>query len=57
MSEKQGKAPAKTKLTLHDKVNDFIKWMEDETDYCMWDLKVKQAVQIKLIECMTKEYK
>lgn len=57
MGEKQGKIQVKTKVLLSDKIEEFIKWMEDETDFCMWDLKVKRAVQLKLIEIMTKEYR
>lgn len=41
-------------ISLANKVEQFVKWMEDETDYCMWDLKVKRAVQIKLLEIMGK---
>jgi len=57
VGEKQGKIQVKTKVLLSDKIEEFIKWMEDETDFCMWDLKVKRAVQLKLIEIMTKEYR
>lgn len=37
---------------LSDRIQEFIDWLEVETDFEHWDFDVKQMVHKKLIECM-----
>lgn len=38
---------------LSDKIEEFIAWLERETDFCDWSPSVKFLVHKKLIEFMT----
>jgi hypothetical protein len=40
---------------LSDRIEEFIDWLDRETDFAEWDEKVKIAVQKKLIEIMTEK--
>lgn len=37
---------------LSDRIQEFIDWLEDNTDFGDWDIKVRNEVHKKLIECM-----
>lgn len=40
---------------LSDKIQEFIDWLEEMTDFGDWSLKVKMEVHKKLIELMTQK--
>ena len=40
---------------LSDRIQDFMDWLEDETDFCSWDEKIKIEVHKRLIYEMTQE--
>jgi hypothetical protein len=40
-------------VLMSDKIENFIQWMELETDFGNWDDKVRKEVHMKLIEFMT----
>lgn len=37
---------------LSDRIQEFIDWLEANTDFCMWDEAVKQSVHKQLIVFM-----
>jgi hypothetical protein len=40
---------------LSDKIEKFMSWLEDNTDYSDWSPEIKKEVWMKLIECMTEQ--
>jgi hypothetical protein len=40
---------------LSDKIQEFIDWLEKETDFVDWHPRVKKEVHKKLIDVMTSE--
>lgn len=40
---------------LSDKVQEFIDWLEAETDFGAWHPRIKTEVHKKLITCMTSD--
>lgn len=39
-------------ILLSDRIQEFIDWLEAETDFGQWNQKVKTEVHKKLIVCM-----
>jgi hypothetical protein len=37
---------------LSDRVQEFIDWLEENTDFGTWEDYIKQEVHKKLIECL-----
>ena len=44
-----------TKKLLSDKIQEFIDWLEDNTDVGQWDQGTRTWIHKKLIEIMTQE--
>jgi hypothetical protein len=42
-------------ILLSDRIQKFIDWLEEDTDFGEWDEKVRIIVQKKLIEIMTEQ--
>lgn len=40
---------------LSDKIQEFIDWLEEMTEFGEWNSKIKIEVQMKLIEIMTQK--
>jgi hypothetical protein len=40
---------------LSDRIQEFIDWLEQYTDFDMWHQSVKDATQRKLIEVLTEK--